>query len=308
MKPRIPSRPLLSRKSTTLPAVALLSFAAVSAHGAIVFSDNFTNAVRVGSTGAWTGIDRDGGTSNDYAMAYNNTNLTVVRSDANAPYVAAGINGNSIAVTGNVAYSLSTYFTPTTILAGQSISLTFNIRTTAAPTVHTTASTFRFGLYDSNVGQLADNNVFTGAGAFTDDTGYAAFYLHSGATATTLNVVGERTTQTNVQITTPGNYTVASSASVVSAVAADTTYAVTLDIVRALDGNSITTTSSFNGITRSYVDTTSLITDFDHMAIFFGSQWGGTEYIDDVVVTFVPEPSAALLGGLGLLALLRRRR
>jgi hypothetical protein len=37
----------------------------------------------------------------------------------------------------------------------------------------------------------------------------------------------------------------------------------------------------------------------------------GTDHglaIDDVSVTFIPEPSAALLGGLGLLALLRRRR
>jgi hypothetical protein len=31
-------------------------------------------------------------------------------------------------------------------------------------------------------------------------------------------------------------------------------------------------------------------------------------YIDNLSITAIPEPSAALLGGLGLLALLRRRR
>ena len=82
----------------------------------------------------------------------------------------------------------------------------------------------------------------------------------------------------------------------------------TLNIARSLDGSSVTTTSTFNGISLSYTDTSALVTDFDHLAIGFGSSWTGTKYIDDVIVTFVPEPSSALLGGLGLLALLRRRR
>jgi len=35
-----------------------------------------------------------------------------------------------------------------------------------------------------------------------------------------------------------------------------------------------------------------------------------TDYvdIDNITLNFIPEPSSALLGGLGLLALLRRRR
>ncbi|OYV04763.1 MAG: hypothetical protein CFE26_15145, partial [Verrucomicrobiales bacterium VVV1] len=79
-------------------------------------------------------------------------------------------------------------------------------------------------------------------------------------------------------------------------------------IARSLDGASVTTTSTFNGISLSYTDTSGLVTEFDHLALGFGSAWGGTKYIDDVRVTIVPEPSAALLGGLGMLALLRRRR
>lgn len=40
----------------------------------------------------------------------------------------------------------------------------------------------------------------------------------------------------------------------------------------------------------------------------FTNAVAATQFINDVVVTFVPEPSAALLGGLGLLALPRCRR
>ncbi len=49
------------------------------------------------------------------------------------------------------------------------------------------------------------------------------------------------------------------------------------------------------------------------IAIFMQPVWGANAaqaYIDNVSVTTtpIPEPSAALMGGLGLLGLLRRRR
>ena len=48
----------------------------------------------------------------------------------------------------------------------------------------------------------------------------------------------------------------------------------------------------------------------DNVLFQFRSTTGNDFYLDDVLisVTVVPEPSVALLGGLGLLALLRRRR
>jgi hypothetical protein len=68
-----------------------------------------------------------------------------------------------------------------------------------------------------------------------------------------------------------------------------------------------TFTHSFttNSIEEGFVGSASDI------AIYMQPGWGpnvGQAYIDNVSLTAIPEPSAALLGGLGLLGLLRRRR
>jgi hypothetical protein len=69
------------------------------------------------------------------------------------------------------------------------------------------------------------------------------------------------------------------------------------------------TTVTFTGI----VDGNTVATDTftwdaanDMKIVLTGIEIGST--MDNIVITAVPEPSAALLGGLGLLALLRRRR
>lgn len=56
------------------------------------------------------------------------------------------------------------------------------------------------------------------------------------------------------------------------------------------------------------VDTTSPYFSFDYLSVRIGNNNAIDYNIDNVHVTLIPEPSAALLGGLGLLALLRRRR
>lgn len=69
------------------------------------------------------------------------------------------------------------------------------------------------------------------------------------------------------------------------------------------------TTVNFTGI----IDGNTIMTDTftwdasnDMKIVFTGSSAGSL--VDNIVITAVPEPSAALLGGLGLLVLLRRRR
>ena len=142
-------------------ALALLSLSAVSVQAVTPLSDDFTNAVRVGTSGSRTGVDVDGVAplTNDWMMALSNTTASTQTSDANAPDVAAGINGNSLATTGGTfAFSLHRYFTSTTLNAGESISVSLNIRTTAAPTAQDTS--FRIGLFDSNTGKISHQLEF----------------------------------------------------------------------------------------------------------------------------------------------------
>lgn len=69
------------------------------------------------------------------------------------------------------------------------------------------------------------------------------------------------------------------------------------------------TTVTFTGI----IDGNTIATDIftwdasDNMKIVFSADQTGT-LIDNIQVSTIPEPSAALLGGLGMLCLLRRRR
>lgn len=280
-----------------LPTLALLSFAALPAKSSVLVSDDFTNAVRVGTSGSRTGVDVDGGTTNDWMMALGNTTAANQTSDANAPDVATGINGNSLATTGGTfPFSLHRYFTTTTLNAGESISVSLNIRTTAAPTAQDTS--FRIGLFDSNTGKITTNSNFSGATGgtagtvFIDDRGYGAFY-DTGASSVS-HEIRERTnttyTATNViNLFRPADFGNLGTASTIgNTIALNTTYAVTLNIARSLDGSTVTTTSTFNGISLSYTDTTGLVTEFDHLAIGFGSSWTGTKYLDDVIVTHTP--------------------
>lgn len=68
-----------------------------------------------------------------------------------------------------------------------------------------------------------------------------------------------------------------------------------------------TATFAFNGTTIGTVNTSA--SDINYVG--FGRGGGGSDpqfVVDSVSMTLIPEPSAALLGGLGMLALLRRRR
>lgn len=79
-----------------------------------------------------------------------------------------------------------------------------------------------------------------------------------------------------------------------------------------LSSRSYTVGLSTDGIT--YTTSSSLVTfhsaasGADFETLVFESGGSTTLTVDNISVSVVPEPSAALLGGLGLLALLRRRR
>jgi hypothetical protein len=289
---RLQSSPFLNRKSFALPVLALLSITSMSAQQVTLLDDNFTSAVRVENpTTVFTGVDRDGVTPivADYAIAYNNLSAPLARTDAIAPKVVSsgGINGNSLSIgSGAVAVSLSTYLAPTELGAGGSISVSLNIRTSAAPSA--LATTFRIGLFDSNGGgNLVQNTTYIDS-AFTDDRGYAAFF---GTGTAVTHDVRERNANALQNIFRPTDFTLVGTAVTASnSVLANTTYPVTLNITRSLDGLAVGITGTFNGVTVSATDAAALVTDFDHLAVQFGSQFGGTEWIDDVVVAYTPAP------------------
>lgn len=77
------------------------------------------------------------------------------------------------------------------------------------------------------------------------------------------------------------------------------------DIVLNTEGASWTAEWFING---GSVRTATFGTNPTINYVGFGRENGNTSAIDNFSLTAVPEPSAALLGGLGMLALLRRRR
>ncbi len=87
------------------------------------------------------------------------------------------------------------------------------------------------------------------------------------------------------------------------------TFDASFDVGGTLYTSSFNTTSAANDSwTQFTLEHT--ITNSGNLSLLFNNL-GGAAWLDnlsDVTVTSIPEPSAALLGGLGMLALLRRRR
>lgn len=81
-------------------------------------------------------------------------------------------------------------------------------------------------------------------------------------------------------------------------------------------GSNLVLAQALNGTlpntAQAFALTPSSVTGVTHVRIGIDTAWSGsaTEYVglNHIMVTAIPEPSAALLGGLGMLALLRRRR
>ena len=78
-------------------------------------------------------------------------------------------------------------------------------------------------------------------------------------------------------------------------------------------GSAFSASNGANDMVKMYVNgsLTNTFTglDLDTADQYLSFHAAGTEtYIDNLSITAIPEPGAALLGGLGMLALLRRRR
>jgi len=236
-------------------------------------------------------------------------------------YSSAGtvttFNGSSGALQftqGDTTANVSVFkqFSQTTLAVGESLRLTFDYTAFASQPISVSNSHFRIGLFDTS-------NTFTSNQAAsswsTTNEGYT-MGIGAGTTGATSNFFYRTGNAGIVSTTSPSTALGAADTLNVTnfaLVPVNVEFTITrlsateIQLAGKFVQNSITTTFTTKNVTATgnYVDT------FDTLFIGYGSSANGRGFtIDNVNLTVVPEPSsyALLLGGLGLLVLLRRRR
>jgi hypothetical protein len=214
-----------------------------------------------------------------------NTNFDVV-TDNGSPGIGGG---NSLRIdnstTGTFRGMIGTMGSSTTINLGETLTLSFTGRYYESP--GSNSGGLRFGLINS--GNL-DNNFYAQLGT-GGNTGFALFRDGAGDTSP-----GGGT----------GVTTLVSTASGAAYASMDTSpFNATISITRTAPSD-YGIVANLNGSIR----TASSNTGWDNYnAVFIRNGSISNDFlIDNVVVSIIPEPGSALLGGLGMLALLRRRR
>lgn len=271
--------------TTPLLTLAALLAAPLAAQANVVYSDNFDTA--------------NGGTASEW--------FTFTTSGSASDAVNGSAGTWTLTPQSGTSLSGITYFSPTSLAVGQSIELSFNFSYTVLPN---TQGGFRFGLFNSNGSEIsADQTASTGNAAFFDDRGYSNnVSLSSGAGHQTF--LFERTTDHNTFWTTTA-FTQLGSSVARTATAINTTYAASL-LITYVDDNTVSITSTVNGVSFTRNDTASLRTAFDSLAFFTDGNNGNVTLSNIVVTAAIPEPStyAILIGvvGLGLATGVRRNR
>jgi hypothetical protein len=291
-----------------------LSFvASLSLATAVTYTDPFTDGLKEGGADnsgiAWFDrsansdltVDASGGALTGNALNFNLGNATA--------------SGTSVINRGFVGV-LGTTLTPA---IGDSLTLSFDFQLRSTPT-NLPPTTFTsspgnssqgltFGFY-SSVGSVAtaDSSSSTdndrgfrgsiGSGTSTAADIFRETNSGAGGLGTTNTSAGPPPTTDSISVTNAGNTPVAvndflkhSALFTMTRTGADE-YSLEL----RYDGTVVATGTS----------TVGAYTSFDE--VMFSQGGGNNLSIDNVVVTFVPEPSAALLGALSALGILRRRR
>ena len=266
-------------KQIMLGATAIALFT-TSSEAAIVFTDTFASGTASWYTGGSTG--------------------TLQNTSGQLDWSPSGTN--------NDTYSIGRSFSSQTVAVGETIRLTMDYTQNAA----TSGDIIRVGFYDVT-NAISANEWSTSGSTIAAYSGYYGFIRDNGTTSqlrresvtdttaatngptvnTTVNALSNLTgTFTTFDIVQSTSYKIVFEATRTSSTLMSVTYKLT-----SLDGASI-----YQNITG---DTTALLMNsFDTVVI----RPNGPALFDNIEVSVIPEPTAALLGGIGFLMLLRRRR
>lgn len=262
-----------------LIAAAVLLTAPLSSHAAtVVFTDTFDSG-----TGAWY-------------KAYSNASTTLAN-DAGRLSFTSG-QGGGFEVIGRS-------FSPQTIPIGETMTLSFDYRQTSATGI------IRVGLYDLSAGAFsADNWANTNSGTYA---GYTTFIRDNGTNIARREASNFTTATGNgypsygvtgiTDITSSGgltNFTFQN----------NTDYQFIFSITRTSATQTDTLLTVMEGAIERYSVAGSQ-TSGTHSDVFNTvvlRTVSGTALFDNIQLTVTPEPSTALLGGLGMMCLLLRRR
>ncbi len=292
-----------------LSCLPLLLLAPATVHAAsVVWSDDFTR-----TTGPTTYDFAGGAAGNDYTATPATTNTTGV---------STSLNSDALRITdagaGQFAMDVvSTQFAPFSLAAGDIVTLSLDVNVTSFVATNA-ASTFRFGLADGNLNNGTARaavgwgyaNIADGDGSTTDLMFYAT--TNVGTTPTAANVVGfsggawtpgfdfgDYNSGSATSNDTGGWYNI--SMSFTQGSAAVSGLITNLSNPGQTAAFNLTMLTPLNWATNDAADAVNIL-----------SGLGGTGVFDvdniSVSVTNIPEPSTAVLGGLALVGLLRRRR
>ena len=287
------------------PILLSLLAASTSARAAVVWADDFTR-----SSEPLT-YDYTGNSSNDYTVAGTSA-------------VAPTLSSNSLLITDTVSGQfaqnvLATEFAPFSLAAGDTvmISLDLNVSSHIAAAA---ASTVRFGILDGNAANGATvmavgwgyTNIATG-----DTTSELHFYRVGGAgtAPTTASAIGW-SGGSPVAGFDFGDYNSASGPSNDTApigTSPSAYYRIEVTLTQGSTAASGTVTNLNTAESTSFTHTLLAPLDWgnnatDGLQLLSGLGGTGVYSMDNISVSVVPEPSGALLGGLALLVLARRRR
>ncbi|MDF3128973.1 hypothetical protein P0Y35_07180 [Kiritimatiellaeota bacterium B1221] len=210
-------------------------------------------------------------------------------------------SSGGLLVTGGGLKSINTYsrflthFDATTLSVGESLNVSFDLKV-EAPFDRNDWS-FRIGIMDSEGANQVSADDY---GSSTDFTNYGGYRINTNiaTNGTGVTYFAERSDNAGSLLGTPGSTSLANSANGVN-LDADTWYSTQFTFTRT-DSTTLDLSFSLNGVTLLDTDTTASTFRFDTLAFYEGDVNSAT-YVDNVLITTIPEPSTITMVGAAFL-------